>query len=49
VFGHVIGGVEGVYDGYEYLDEKRDALEKLAGIVERITNPPGGNVVPLRV
>jgi len=39
VLGHVIGGVEGVYDRYAYLDEKRQALEALAAIVERITSP----------
>ena len=39
VLGHVIGGVEGTYDRYSYLDEKRDALEKLAMIIERILNP----------
>jgi integrase len=36
VLGHVIAGVEGVYDRHSYLDEKRDALKKLAAIVERI-------------
>lgn len=48
VLGHVISGVEGVYDRYSYLDEKRDALEKLAAMVERILNPPGENIVALR-
>ena len=47
VLGHVIAGVEGVYDRHGYADEKRDALEKLAGMVERIVNPPA-NVLPLR-
>ena len=36
VLGHVIAGVEGTYDRHSYADEKRDALEKLAVIVERI-------------
>jgi integrase len=44
VVGHVISGVRGVYDRYEYRDEKRDALDKLARRVERILNPPAGNV-----
>jgi hypothetical protein len=44
---HVIGGVEGVYDRYDYLREKRDAFDRLATLVERILNPPGDNVVPL--
>lgn len=48
VLGHVIAGVEGVYDHHDYIAEKRDALERLAGLVERIVNPPAGNVVVLR-
>lgn len=45
VLGHVIGGVEGVYDRYEYLDEKRAALAALAATVEAILRPPADNVV----
>lgn len=37
--GHVIGGVRGVYDRYAYLDEKREAFKKLAGLVELILKP----------
>ena len=49
VLGHVIGGVEGVYDHHSYGPEKADALEKLAALVASIVNPPtGANVVPLR-
>ena len=40
VLGHVIPGVEGVYDRHSYLDEKHDALEKLAAIINQIVNPP---------
>jgi integrase len=48
VLGHVIGGVEGVYDRHPYFAEKADALRKLAALIERITNPPAGdNVVAL--
>lgn len=47
VLGHVIPGVEGVYDRHHYLDEKRDALEKLAAMIKRIVNPPAENVVAL--
>jgi integrase len=36
VLGHAIAGVEGTYDRHSYKDEKRDALEKLAAIIERI-------------
>jgi integrase len=39
VLGHAIAGVEGTYDRHSYADEKRDALEKLAAIIERILNP----------
>jgi integrase len=45
---HKIGGVRGVYDRYEYLDEKRDALTKLAAAIDRIVNLPADNVVPLK-
>jgi hypothetical protein len=39
VLGHVISGVEGTYDRHSYVDEKRDALEKLAAMIERILEP----------
>jgi integrase len=48
VLGHAIPGVEGVYDRHSYSDEKADALLRLADLVDRIVNPPEGNVVPLR-
>ena len=38
VLGHVIAGVEGTYDRHSYADEKRDALEKLATMIDRILN-----------
>ena len=47
VLGHVIAGVAGVYDRHDYEAEKRDALEALAAMVERIVNPPAANVLPL--
>jgi integrase len=47
VLGHVIAGVEGTYDRHSYAEEKRDALEKLAAMVERILNPPPSNVETL--
>jgi integrase len=37
--GHIIGGVRGVYDKFEYLDEKRAAFEALAALVSRILKP----------
>jgi len=47
VLGHVIAGVEGTYDRHSYADEKRDALEKLAAMVERILNSLPSNVETL--
>ena len=44
VLGHVIAGVEGTYDRHSYADEKRDALEKLAAMIERILEPLPSNV-----
>jgi integrase len=44
--GHVIGGMRGVYDQYEFYDEKKQAFEALAALIERIVNPPpADNVV----
>lgn len=45
--GHVIGGVRGVYDRHEYLDEKARAFEALAAQVQRIIDPQE-NVVAIR-
>jgi integrase len=39
VLGHAIAGVEGTYDRHSSADEKRDALEKLAVMIEHILNP----------
>jgi integrase len=44
VLGHVITGVEGTYDRHSYADEKRDALEKLAAMIERILNALPSNI-----
>ena len=46
--GHVIGGVRGVYDRHEFYNEKKHAYEQLAALIERIANPPKGNVHELR-
>jgi integrase len=49
VINHKIGGVRGVYDRYEFFDEKKDALERLEGLIKTILNPPSRkNVIPLR-
>jgi integrase len=46
--GHVIGGIQGIYDRHEYYEEKKRAYEALAAQIELIVNPPSGNVTPLR-
>jgi integrase len=44
VLGHAIPGVRGVYDRHSYEAEKRDALQRLAALIDRILNPTA-NVV----
>lgn len=39
VLGHVIVGVEGVYDHYPYFDEKAEALRKLSALIGKIIAP----------
>jgi hypothetical protein len=34
--GHVMPGVRGLYDRYEYLEEKRDAFNRLAALINSI-------------
>lgn len=46
VMGHVIAGVEGVYDRHRYDDEKAAALAKLATLIDGIVNPRD-NVLPM--
>ncbi|MFN7194790.1 MAG: tyrosine-type recombinase/integrase [Rhodospirillales bacterium] len=43
--GHKLQGIEAVYNQHAYEAEKRDALERLGAAIERILNPPTGNVV----
>jgi len=47
VLGHVIAGVRSVYDRHKYEEEKRDALEKLAAMIERILNPLPSSVATI--
>lgn len=47
VLGHVIAGVEGIYDRHEYRDEKADALRRLASLIETIVTPPSQKVISL--
>jgi integrase len=50
VLRHTRPGVEGVYDRHDYLDEKRNALERWAGSISDLSSPVDRkpNVVPLR-
>jgi hypothetical protein len=41
VIGHAIPGVRGAYDLYEYADEKRAALKKLAEHIDKIVQGRG--------
>jgi hypothetical protein len=47
VLGHVVGGVEQTYDRFDYLPQKREALERLAAELDRILKPAAGRVVYL--
>ena len=46
VMGHVVAGVEGIYDRHRYDDEKAAALAKLATLIDGIINPRD-NVLPI--
>ena len=46
--GHVLPAIRGTYDRYEYFREKQHAFAVLAALIERIVNPPSGNVTQLR-
>ena len=48
VVGHLLPGMRNVYDKHSYFEEKREALERLGGVIEQILHPPGGNVVVMR-
>lgn len=47
VLGHIIPGVEGVYDQHDWMPEKRDALNRLAAEVSRIIEGKPASVVYL--
>lgn len=49
VLAHVRPGIKGTYDQYDYLDEKREALELWAGRLRSIVEPPSStaNVINL--
>ena len=43
--GHVLGGIRSVYDKHAYLQEKHEAFDELAALIQRIVSP---NVVQLQ-
>jgi len=47
VLGHVQPGITGVYDRHSYRDEKADALQRLAALIDGIVHPRGENIVPI--
>jgi hypothetical protein len=48
VLAHARPGIKKVYDQHDYIDEKRDALERWAARLKHIVNPEPSNVVQLR-
>jgi integrase len=47
VLGHAIRGVEGIYDRHHYVDEKRDALARLAALIDSIVHPRPAEIVQM--
>jgi integrase len=47
VLGHAVQGVEKVYNRSQYLEQKADALLRLAGHISQLVNPQPGNVVAI--
>jgi integrase len=46
--GHALPGIRGTYDRHDYRAEMQRAYDALAALIERIANPPKGNVTHLR-
>jgi hypothetical protein len=46
---HVLGGVEGTYDRYDYLKEKREAFAKLSNRIAEIVGEPSPKPVRERI
>lgn len=45
---HKVGGVEGIYDRHDYINERREALTKWAAFLECCETGKDWNVIPLR-
>lgn len=48
VLGHAIVGVEGTYDRHSYDEQRAAALVALASLIDRIIDPPAGNVISIK-
>ena len=48
VLNHAIRGIRGIYDRHAFYQEKKNALEALASLLDRIIHPPANNVIPMR-
>jgi integrase len=46
--GHALPGIQATYNKHDFYLEKKRAYEALAGLIERIVNPPADNVVAMR-
>lgn len=46
---HKIKGVEGVYDGYDYFDERKAALQALSDLLEQIENGASMKLFPIKI
>jgi integrase len=47
ILGHALPSIRGIYDRHSYHNEKAHALEALAAQIEKIVNPPTGDIVDL--
>jgi integrase len=43
--GHALPGIRGTYDRHDYQPEMKRAYNALAALIERIANPPKGNII----
>lgn len=44
---HKIKGVEGIYNRHDYFNERRDALNKWAGLLDALDKGEAYNVTPI--
>lgn len=46
--GHKVKGIEGIYNRHNYLDERRQALNTWADLIEALESDDSGKVVPIK-